>query len=1057
MQAEGDGGFARRNLGGFLGLAKSDGPLGMRDRHAGDICVLNGLKKPGSIESINCSPGEIRMWRMIVMIACNRDLYFAGLLGVLLCPLLHAGCSPYGDYKWAPEIGRQIDPVAAGLEEYGTITMSSPIFTVPDETFVFGLNRDVNDYFKEAKSEIQGGASIFSQRSVDTQLGIKAQADIGQIMENLALLRGYRADLSAFDRKQALMDLAVSLNSFQPLLKVLDPSQLPQIELPEDGQAVPELSPPQTLIGALAEAATTAGTGLAGPTTRPAFPELGNDVPEIDKDVLPTAEERKAQNVFTDEKFTKFLGLLDEETSTTVSNRSAIISAAGDKTTEAIFRFMGNPKTAGSKVLFGVSMVAVNPGHRTYRGFSADVVVTTSVDYVPARPALVELLREEGDDTTKALIRAIEEANKLAASQLKTFRANQLKTIGKKGDPEDVEKIVRAERPSILLNQCKQCFQEDNHGPNKSSLLSARNFYGGSWEDARNWQKLQVERAKFNNGVNSTKGLMPPRPLKVVNEDIQKLKKKFKKWVNENGRGIAEVSAVSPMTETQTLDLKNSLRRQKSSAMKIAIALSGLGASAQGQFFRDFADRLEQDVATRSAINVVNSYSQSGSMFGFQVTPRLKALSDPSSSKARPVLTLDPLTFPMLIMVGIKAETARLTARILDDQLVLVEPMLVLSQTSRWNPQGNPIRDDLPLGRAWDRLWKYRLTEHERMEWAARLYAAEDEVRTRTQTQGSRDRFGIGEFMLSRIHMLREKVLGSFSQQFLPMDVFVSSGVPHVTPPIAPKSVKPALVKGPSGKAVPKKFKIHLTGRYLNRLVGDPAKYKVLKLDGSAAKGSAITGVDRVGKGPTAGVVLTFEPAVPARPTHMIFNLPFHEKGNIAYVLSPAIAVTVSPAKTPEVNLVTLEEVGTTGRMKLQLIGKNLDNIDHGKIHSIPNKASISSVALGNGRITFELTPNPGQSLYTFRLPFKKKIGGKDHIDTPPMIIAPRRTLQPGSKFIDREINKYGGNKRDRIEFSDGIDPKALNTFIRPATTQPVKNKLDLDVKIDVDAKEVKK
>lgn len=950
----------------------------------------------------------------------------------LLVPLVD-GCrspgSPYGKYEWAIQVGRNIDPVAKGVEEYGTISMSSPLFTFPtanDGTFTFDLNRSAEKYFEEAKSEIQGAAAISSVRSVDTKVGVKLQADINQILSNMALMEAYRDNLSRFKQKRDLSDAGTMLKSFEPLLGVIGGSEsilkdlggpdalmkllgIPTEEelaaaaaekaaaeaaaqaaadaamsgdggngdgngdddgsddtQPDDDDKTDEEEEPKSpltrLVEALGKGATGAGEGLAGEATRPPFPELGDKVPEIDDDVLPSEDERIAKDVLARGKFFDFMELLKDETKPTVSNRSAIISAAGDKTTEAILRFISNPaKAAGFKdrdVLFGVATVAVNPGHRTYRGYSADISVQTGIEYVPVRPELKERLKKYGDNQTKKFIAAVESAQADFDAQVKSgvVGPDLLDWLGMKLQEQGIPETTRV--------------------------------YGGSIERTKKWLAFSADQKQ----ANST--------------DVLENREKFKTWIFDYGIGGALVAAVSPMTETQTLDLKSSVRRQKSSALKLAAALSGYGAKLQAQAFKDYVQRLEQDVSTRSAINVTTSYSQSGSRFGFQITPRLKALSDASSRKARPAMTMDPLAFPVLVLVGLKDSSTQLFVREIGGRLVLIEPMITLNQTTRWIPQGDPIHDDIPFGRWWDRCWKPRLTETKRWDWAARLNAASDEIKEHTAGRGGAT--DIQNFANNRVAMLRYQALNSQSQHHLPLSIFVHlPAVPKVTDVI----YTPIVADGT------KEYPIYLIGANLSRLLTDPSEHKML-----IGKG-AVTKAEHVGDEEGRRMKLTFKPDKVSSVGNVVFNLPYKDHdGATRYTYSPAVKVSPppsAPTKTPKV-LDLISNKLSDGRLRIVLIGDHLDKIILREIDVVTKSGKVVNPHEKNGVIYFHFDLTPGEYTFqhVFSLPYLDEKKKKKNIHTKLFINTPSAASlsSEGSVTIKRD----GEGKIIGVETGDG-------------------------------------
>ncbi len=1026
--------------------------------------------------------------------------------------LVTGGCQTPKRYAWLKDVGRQIDDVAKGLEEYGTISISSPLLASPSETFEFGLKRDALDYFNEAKSEIHGQAALFTQESVDTRLGLKAGVNLAQLLKNVAELKEYRDDLAAFKRKQALKDLGMSLKGAQTVIEALNEIKRQQEAEEEGGEGggedesepVGPRAPLEILLEALGDAATGVGEGLSGEDTRPAFPDLGTD-PDAETDssadddadgaadpnedgqeepaggviadagVLP--ERHPAQDVFASDKFTKFMKLLGNEPAAGMSNRAAIITAAGDKATEAMLRFLGNPAEAmkfkDKAVLFGVSMVSVNPGHRTYRGYAADISVTVEFEYTEARLSLIQLLQDKGDASVQKMIAWVKDAHNGSA-------------------------------PSTEFG---------------------------------------------------SDGLSDPPEL----------------WAEpEEGDIEAFVAAVSPMTETQALDLQSSLRKQKAYAVRIALALSGLGLDAQSQIFRDWVERIEQDVATRSAFNAVTAYSNSGAIFGFQITPRLKALSDPSSEKARPDMILDPLTFPVLVIIGIDREHL-LRIRDIDSSCpIFVEPAIRFRQTSRWLPVGNPVEDKRFLGRCFDRCSKPRLKEETRMEWARKLYAASDAVEeykrsdlveakrrikrnirvveklirlgkarapcgTRPKTGGvhiadlervvdelqelqqayeafpdrgeeeriycavkglkalmekngkpeasavidggdaadleaalqiltsrlvqveeeesdSHNEELLARFASNRIDVLDYFALDSWYEQPLPESVFIRHpGVPQVA-----HVVPPSKVVDPDK---PGTLDFYLLGKNLSRLVTDAEKIKLRTGQGK------VTQVEHVGNNQ---LLLRFQPEkLKGKGMRVVFGLPFRDAGELVYIQSPEISLEAKPAKTPSVSqVVPLEMCPASGavcdlsalltekltgcrcprpgdhKLTIMLIGSDLKRVKIDEIRAENGTGTVTNPRLANGVIYFEFDPKrrPVPAGHVFCLPYE--LNGQDKcLKTPQIVVAPSPRRAGTTKWINREVSKHRYNQRERVEFSKDVAPGTVQTFIRPAATQPTDKK----------------
>jgi hypothetical protein len=107
------------------------------------------------------------------------------------------------------------------------------------------------------------------------------------------------------------------------------------------------------------------------------------------------------QPPFSASQFAGFLGLLSglNEGSPTINNKAALNIAAGDQTTEAIFRLLGDPEKAaeftGKQILFGAVIVSIDPGFRTRKDYAADLGILTRLDHENARPEVVKRLVQD--------------------------------------------------------------------------------------------------------------------------------------------------------------------------------------------------------------------------------------------------------------------------------------------------------------------------------------------------------------------------------------------------------------------------------------------------------------------------------------------------------------------------------------------------------------------------------------------------------------------------------------------------------------------------------------
>lgn len=170
------------------------------------------------------------------------------------------------------------------------------------------------------------------------------------------------------------------------------------------------------------------------------------------------------------------------------------------------------------------------------------------------------------------------------------------------------------------------------------------------------------------------------------------------------------VFAVAPMIDADVIDLEFSYRRQRAMALKISAVLTAIGAKGQAGLFAEFADRLENDIATQNVSAAATSYSMAGGIFGFQIGPRLRALADPTQKKPKPAYTLERQSFPVLLIIGIDKADIAVQSATVGDKTVYLEPAISFRQTSRWIPIVSNST--------------HRISESDRLEWLTELNQA---------------------------------------------------------------------------------------------------------------------------------------------------------------------------------------------------------------------------------------------------------------------------------------------------------------------------------------------
>ena len=651
------------------------------------------------------------------------------------CVLAALGGCADARFGWMRDLGRDIDPVAQGLEEYGSVSMSSPLLASPSTGhFAFEPNVSAETFYKDARQDVAGAAALSYQQSLDERFGVSLRGDINALLQNVMSLQGFSDDMSKYRRAQSLRELQTSVAGLRSLAGLNTASltksrdeltaALAALRQQQATGTTPAAPTPaeQNLLSRIAEVNaqltrngqldgqldvlsqfTDGQLGLPGtPKDRPSPPTLvQGSPPALDPNVLP--EKHTAQEVLSDSKFTKPFELLKETPK--LPDRAALMVAAGDTVTRSLLQFLANPADAekfkDKAVLIGVSMVSVAPGNRTYRGYAAEVSLSVSYEERPVRARLLEQMKQsagEGEPLSEVVARAYKPAQNWPNTAEQTM-AEQIALASREFERQ-YPKVSRAR-----VNSLREILSQED----------------GARMTARHIQEVAVQQAGFEfSEIDALQAFLQTLPRKVEPDTAQSRRAEWRATTQQRGdferlaqrdsgaRALADdasradvsplaiaefstlalssletsqfrsavqadlrlrypraplVAAVSPFTDSQTLDLRSSFRDQEARALQIAVALSGMGLEGQAKYFRDFVKRLEQDVATRGEENFVSAFSTSGGVFGYQIGPRLKALDNPASRKAEPDYILERMSFPVLILIGIDRDDLNLRIR----------------------------------------------------------------------------------------------------------------------------------------------------------------------------------------------------------------------------------------------------------------------------------------------------------------------------------------------------------------------------------------------------------
>lgn len=591
--------------------------------------------------------------------------------GVLIgAAALLTACTPPGGLRnfdgdpWVKRNAEALDRMAARLNEYGTVGMSAPLIMTPDPNFEFSVKKGPEEYFNDAKTEIQARAAAVEQEVSLFGLNASASIDPTQMAKYGEALKTYQDERIDYLRQRTERDRA---------LNAATAASNAAARLRRDAmlKAAEQIEDPQQRAEAQAKAlddyakALTANAGNA--PTAPTYPTP-------DKPTAQGAQGEasrgatQAQAVIPD-KYKKFIepgNLLGAQPSVTSANRSALIMAAGDTAVEGILRALHSSQDTaallGKRKLFAAAMVSVTPGWRTRADFAARLTIKPQLRYEPARS---EIARHVLDELKKSAPPV------LNCGQLKAPAADTVKY-------------------QIFVGYSREPSGESNY----------------------------------------------PRP--------------------------AAVSAVSPMTDTQHLQLANSQRQRKERALQLAIALQSAGLDAGAKLFYEHLQDLEKDILTDNREVPVTAYA-TGYQFGYEIGPELWSQTDPTASKPKPGYRLVRQSFPTLILLGFDDEQLKprlkCDAEKPDAAPTVVEPQLYFQQTRRWIPLTEKAAATGPID--------------------GEIAALNDEI-TRAYfapadcgEAQSCIKPNVREQITARGNALAEELLGNFQQQYLPLCMVV--------------------------------------------------------------------------------------------------------------------------------------------------------------------------------------------------------------------------------------------------------------------------------------------
>lgn len=565
-------------------------------------------------------------------------------------------------------MGRRLDHVSRKLDQYGAITLSAPLLVraANDGTssvFAFDLGKTAKDYFQDAQQNIQGKVASFNESIMD----IEAQRSLRQ---DPTLAAAYR---------EALAERQATIESKQESAAAAKVKYDAAISA---ANQAPDLAARSTKIAAAVDSYRNELKEIYGEPGRiPSASSIGS--PPNPTSLISSPQVSGTSSLSSSEGAFALLQSLGSA-KPTITDRAAIIGAAGDNTVAGIFQILGDPGNqlalSGQQAFFGVTMVSVIPGRRTEKKFYGDVSVVATIKVRKAEVGEVKNLLERWQRDYGLSVAA------------ETRIACDSELSGECRRSSDVANFVsEAARSKILSEQLP--------------LISATEAY-------------DALPAALKGGIGSVNGTL------FDTCSVQNLEDRASCYLGDTD-DLPTVAAVSPMTDAQVLDYGSSSRRRRQIALDLASAMRNAGDEEAARIFAQYATQVETDAVSRAPQNFVAAYS-SGRVFGYEVGPGFTALGDPSSRKAKPGKRLQRQSFPALIIIGIKPDLAQTKVYLVaNKKLMVITPSLYLAQTSRWVPRGF-LNSRL-----------FRIREDKREHWARTLDKALQASQQLTSTAAS--------------------------------------------------------------------------------------------------------------------------------------------------------------------------------------------------------------------------------------------------------------------------------------------------------------------------------
>lgn len=489
----------------------------------------------------------------------KRHTIHLSTLFVLILLVLN-GCSTQIDTSVKLPAIQTADKV---LDEWGSVTASPPIISIPADEYEFKINKTAEQYYQSAKDEVNAGILQHTKTVFSFLLAASAQADATTKSLYDSQLSTYQSAvekrsqgevLSVKEKEEAKIAKQAMIDNLADAAKENFLS-CNAIADKEDARVAGNLAATDAI--ALNDAAMkrrkdclndyqTKLVELQAVTKLPDFPILpDNNVPALNwLQDSPFSSKAEVNN----EAFSLGNGNLSNNMS--LPDYNALPQAATNKFLADMLNTISSNKEKNS--YFGVSLISVNPGWRTNEGYHAVINLDTAV-----------ILRR----ASKATVR---------------------KYVGDKNTPTELKNLIE----TIYFDVC-----EDDNGATKEfkSYTSAQN------EACKNQYNSIVTAALTKHSF-----------------------EKYDFLTNSNFYYDINTTAISPVTYAQTQELQNRQISQINLSLMLAATLQSAGMKESAEAFADFSRQRKKEFSSRSADNNVSVFS-TGRMVGLEVQPEFFA------------------------------------------------------------------------------------------------------------------------------------------------------------------------------------------------------------------------------------------------------------------------------------------------------------------------------------------------------------------------------------------------------------------------------------------------